>query len=470
VSTDREKIKHSFYDLEQQLGIKIWQDSLTLPDSDSTHSEQEFHREQTLGFTFFRDFKEPGRVAVFISDKTQYLQLFRFLPFWFHHFELFLCPQQLILNRLAILAKDEDFKVHNQATQQLQFILNYAIKSRASDIHLECLAKMRRVRIRVDGDLKLLEMREEIGDNLITKIKLISGMDIAKNRLPQDGHFPFLSVDGKRYDLRTSTIPSVNGEKMVIRLLPAIKVNFTMDGMGFPSVHSLIIKEILASHTGMILVTGPTGSGKTTSLYAILQELIEKPINIVTIENPVEYRIPWITQVEVNESAGVSFALALRSFLRQDPDVILVGEIRDEETAKIAARAAQTGHLVLSTLHSNNCFEALHRLQSLGVSGDDLSSSLRLLISQRLANKKCTCNNATTCEFCSGSGNFGRFPLQELLVISPLIREKLAHNSKITEIEKIAFAEGFKSLRTQGLELVEQNILDQTELNAICPL
>jgi type II secretory ATPase GspE/PulE/Tfp pilus assembly ATPase PilB-like protein len=220
----------------------------------------------------------------------------------------------------------------------------------------------------------------------------------------------------------------------------------------------------------MILVTGPTGSGKTTSLYAILQELIEKPINIVTIENPVEYRIPWITQVEVNESAGVSFALALRSFLRQDPDVILVGEIRDEETAKIAARAAQTGHLVLSTLHSNNCFEALHRLQSLGVSGDDLSSSLRLLISQRLANKKCTCNKATTCEFCSGSGNFGRFPLQELLVISPLIREKLAHNSKITEIEKIAFAEGFKSLRTQGLELVEQNILDQTELNAICPL
>ncbi|MCP4294315.1 MAG: Flp pilus assembly complex ATPase component, partial [Proteobacteria bacterium] len=215
---------------------------------------------------------------------------------------------------------------------------------------------------------------------------------------------------------------------------------------------------------------GPTGSGKTTSLYAILKDLIEEPINIITIEDPVEYRIPEITQVEVNEQAGVTFASALKSFLRQDPDVILVGEIRDRETAQIAAHAAQTGHLVLSTLHSNNCFEALHRLQSLDVSGDDISSSLRLLISQRLVSKKCHCaGDVDDCPDCQGRGENGRIPLQETLPISTKLRKELSLNASISEIESIAVDEGFKSLRSHGLDMVKEKSLNLVELNSICP-
>jgi len=219
----------------------------------------------------------------------------------------------------------------------------------------------------------------------------------------------------------------------------------------------------------MILFTGPTGSGKTTSLYSILKELQSEALNILTIEDPVEYRLNGITQVEVNNLAGISFASALRSFLRQDPDVILVGEIRDTETAQIAARAAQTGHLVLSTLHSNNVFEAIHRLKNLGVRGDDISTSLKLLVSQRLVPKICNCNFSPDCQYCSGKGVSGRIPLLETLPISPMVKKMLSYEDALSDIEKASCSEGFISMRNFGEKLVAENKISAIELDATCP-
>ncbi|MCP4296994.1 MAG: Flp pilus assembly complex ATPase component, partial [Proteobacteria bacterium] len=241
------KSDNDFQRLQHDLGISFWENSLTLPDGDQQHSDLELQWEQKLGFTFHRSEDHNNKVNVYISDQTHYTKLFQFLPFWFSDFEVFLCPPQLIRNRMAILGKEEDFKAHNQATQQLMFILEHATRNKASDIHIENLAEKRRVRVRVDGILKQLEMSEGLEDNVITKIKLISGMDIAKKRSPQDGHFPYLSNDGERYDLRTSTIPSVNGEKIVIRLLPSTRVQFSMEGMGFPQENISLIKEILTA-------------------------------------------------------------------------------------------------------------------------------------------------------------------------------------------------------------------------------
>ena len=239
--------------------------------------------------------------------------------------------------------------------------------------------------------------------------------------------------------------------------------------MGFSSKHIKIIKKCIQVKTGMILFTGPTGSGKTTSLYSILKELQSEALNIITIEDPVEYRLNGITQVEVNNLAGISFASALRSFLRQDPDVILVGEIRDIETAQIAARAAQTGHLVLSTLHSNNVFEAIHRLKNLGVKGDDIATSLKLLVSQRLIPKACNCNFDSDCQLCSGKGVSGRVPILETLQISPIIKKMLSYEEALSDIEKASCSEGFVSMRDFGTKLVEENKISSFELDSICP-
>ena len=294
-------------------------------------------------------------------------------------------------------------------------------------------------------------------------------MDIAQRRSPQDGHFPFISDQGKRFDLRTSTIPGVNGEKIVIRLLPSAAVQFSMEDMGFAEKQVSIIQRNLTAKTGMILFTGPTGSGKTTSLYAILKEIMSETLNIITVEDPVEYRLNSITQVEVNELAGVSFSSALRSFLRQDPDVILIGEIRDQETAQIAARAAQTGHLVLSTLHSNSVFEAIHRLNNLGVKNDDIASSLKLIVSQRLISKLCSCLGSSDCKECFGKGYSGRVPLLETLEITAKIRKLLSFGKGVAEIEHEAKGDGFVSLRQQGMQLVANKVISMSELDSTCP-
>jgi type IV pilus assembly protein PilB len=454
-----------FWQLERRYGIAIRHDCLSLPENRQPHNALQQHLEKALHFTFV---DTDDATEVFVSEKTRYCELCRHLPFLFDRYQLYLCADQLIQERIQSIGQGEIFQGDNKATINLHFILESAAAADASDIHLESLADGKRVRIRIDGKLKAIKPPEEIDESLFLKIKLYAGMDIARHRLPQDGHFPFINSHGKRFDLRISTIPGVEGEKLVIRLLPSSSVQFSLQEMGFDQAHIEIIKRCLISKVGMVLLTGPTGSGKTTSLYAILRELMDETLNIITVEDPVEYRLNGITQVEVNETAGLTFSSALRSFLRQDPDFTLVGEIRDPETARIAARAAQTGHLLLSTLHSTNVFEAIHRLSGLGVQRDDIASSLKLLISQRLVTRKCGCGGQEGCSSCDGNGFRGRIPILEILEITPALRRSLTFGDPLPAFEEKALAEGFMSLRTYGERLVQEDRISLSELEAVC--
>ncbi|MBU3917837.1 GspE/PulE family protein [bacterium] len=469
-STRKESSKNKvgLWALEQELGIPSWKNLLSLPESKSKHTEAEIKLEQELKFTFSRQFDSLSDTAsVFVSEQTDFPKLCQYLPFLFESFQLHLCADHQIKERLSYLNQDEMFRGDNIATRQLNYLLEYASNRNASDIHIESNPGKKQVRMRIDGKLESVVLEEEIENYLFSKIKLISRMDISIKRKPQDGHFPFINERGSRYDMRTSTVPSINGEKIVIRLLPSTSVRFSLSDLGFSDVHIPVFKKNISAKSGMILFTGPTGSGKTTSLYAILNELASEALNIITIEDPVEYRLENITQVEVNTKADLTFSSALRAFLRQDPDVILVGEIRDNETAQIAARAAQTGHLVLSTLHCNNVFEAIHRLKTLGIEGDDIASSLKLLVSQRLVSLNCACGKKEDCPECSGRGTSGRIPLMEVLEISSSISKLLALNHPISEIETEAVENGFVSIRESGEKLVEKGLISPLELDSL---
>ena len=450
-----------------EIKISSWENTLTLPEIDGRHPQQILQLENRLQFTYVRKGDRPAQV--FVSEKTSLIPLCRYLPFLFSAYRLFRCPHRLIAERLEGLNREGVLLGSNLATKSLKFLLEKAVASNASDIHLESLSSKKRARIRINGELRTVSPSHRIEESLFSKVKLISGMDIAKKRSPQDGHFQYVTDRGKRYDLRTSTVPAVTGEKIVIRLLPATSVALSLSHLGMRQEQIRTIQSAIRKKSGMILFTGPTGSGKTTSLYGILTELLAETLNIVTIEDPVEYRLENITQVEVNEAAGLSFHSALRAFLRQDPDVILVGEIRDGETAQIAARAAQTGHLVLSTLHCNNVFEAIHRLKNLGVANDDLSSSLRLVISQRLMNRICTCRKReTACSVCGGSGIDGRVPLLEMLPIEGTVRRLLVDGAAASDLERAALAKGFVPLMRNGRRLVREGLISQSELDAVC--
>lgn len=459
------------WQLSQTLGISTWKDLLSLPDIRFPHPPDLLDLEKKLNFTaaFSNSNPENEPVLVFISEKTDLQLLCKFLPFLFTDYRIFLCSDSLIRQRMLALSRDKLFDDDSQATRNLGYILEKAAAENASDIHIESLSGQKQVRFRIDGKLQQITPPEAISERLFIKIKLHAGMDIAQKRAPQDGHFPYISNQGNHFDLRVSTVPGIHGEKIVLRLLPTTSVAFSMKEMGFSNTHIHTIRHCLSVKTGMILFTGPTGSGKTTSLYSILKELQSESLNILTIEDPVEYRLDGITQVEVNNLAGISFASALRSFLRQDPDVLLVGEIRDMETAQIAARSAQTGHLVLSTLHSNNVFEAIHRLSNLGVAGDDIATSLKLLVSQRLVPQICDCNRNPDCPACFGKGVSGRVPILEMLQITPGIKHMLSSGESISAIETAASSEGFIPMRIWGLELVNQNKISAQELDSVCP-
>lgn len=445
------------WNLEERLNISIWHDSLSLPVSQEPYTASEISLQESANFVFIRDEADThSNCLVFLSDQTRLVRLFQALPFLALDCRCYLCNDQLIEERLLSLKRDESLSANNKATRLLSALLNTAANQGASDIHLEHQIDRIVVRMRINGDLIVIPPEESLEESLFYKIKLVSKMDIAKLRSPQDGHFPFTSDQGKRFDIRTSTIPGVYGEKLVMRLLPAASLRFSMAELGFDDEHISLIKRAIAQKSGMILFTGPTGSGKTTSLYAILNELIAEPINIVTIEDPVEYRLGGITQVQVNELAGITFSSALRAFLRQDPDVILVGEIRDQETAQIAARSAQTGHLVLSTLHSNDAFETIRRLKNLSVDDDDIASSIKLIVSQRLIQGKCVCDSDPACSNCMGSGTAGRIPLMEVLPVTQELRRLISQGSTIDELRSFAKTRHHNSLQDMGSRLVNE--------------
>lgn len=367
-------------------------------------------------------------------------------------------------------------------------IISQAIKSRSSDIHFEPFQDEIRVRFRIDGDLQeIMKLPKKSLSAIVTRIKIMGKMDIAEKRLPQDGRVESI-FDDREVDMRISTLPTAYGEKVVVRLLDRSNFLYSKKELGFTTEDLLTVEQILKQPYGIILVTGPTGSGKTTTLYTMLRELNSMEKNIITVEDPVEYKLEGINQVQVNNKAGLTFANGLRSILRQDPDIIMVGEIRDAETAGIAVRAAITGHLVLSTLHTNDTSSSIARLMDMGVEPYLISSAVIGILSQRLVKKLCNnCKipyvasdrekqllgyhdnkdlilyNAKGCNKC-GSGYKGRIGVYELLPIDEEIRKLIDFNVTTDEIKNKAIQQGMTILLDKAANLAIKGIISVDEV------
>jgi type IV pilus assembly protein PilB len=365
-------------------------------------------------------------------------------------------------------------------------ILTSAVKRRASDIHLEPFEKMFRVRYRVDGVLEeIMKPPLKLKNAITSRIKVMAQLDIAERRLPQDGRIKLKFGPGQDMDFRVSVLPTIFGEKIVLRLLDKSNLQLDMTKLGFEDQALKDFKDAIYKPFGMVLVTGPTGSGKTTTLYSALSELNKITQNISTAEDPVEYNLVGINQVQIHEDIGLNFANALRSFLRQDPDIIMVGEVRDFETAEIAIKAALTGHLVLSTLHTNDAPSTINRLLNMGVEPFLVASSVNLVLAQRLARLICsscrepveihpqalielgvtreeangaTCFRGSGCPQCGGTGYRGRVALYEVMPVSEELRELVLNGASATDIKKTAVSLGMMTLRQSGLLKLRQGL------------
>lgn len=385
---------------------------------------------------------------------------------------------------------EEDLTEVNSApvVKLVNSIISQAIKMKASDIHIEPSEKNIRIRYRVDGDLQeIMNLSNKSLMAIVTRIKIMGRMDIAERRIPQDGRIE-TEIEGRDIDMRISTLPTVYGEKIVIRLLDREGFNFTKEDLGFSDYDLKIFNKILKQPYGIILVTGPTGSGKTTTLYTILKDLNREEKNIITVEDPVEYKLNGINQVQVNNKAGLTFANGLRSILRQDPDIIMVGEIRDSETAEIAVRASITGHLVLSTLHTNDTASTVVRLIDMGIEPYLVSTSVIGIISQRLVKKLCpdckvpykpnsreksifgldeaqdfTLYKPLGCNKCF-KGYRGRIPVHEIMYIDQDIRKLIDSRGTTDEIKGMAIKNGMTTLNESALNLATKGTTSLEEV------
>ncbi|BDU49778.1 type II secretion system ATPase GspE [Haliovirga abyssi] len=362
-------------------------------------------------------------------------------------------------------------------------IITEAVKKGASDIHIEPFDNNVNVRYRVDGVLhQETTLPNSLTPAITTRIKIMSNLDIAEKRLPQDGRIR-IKVMGKEIDIRVAIIPTLHGENSILRLLDKTALSLSIESIGFTDENKEKFMDLIKNSSGIILVTGPTGSGKTTTLYSTLSHLNTTEKKIITIEDPIEYQLKGINQIQVKPEIGFTFAKGLRSVLRQDPDIIMVGEIRDLETAKIATQAALTGHLVFATLHTNDAVGAVARLIDIGVEDYLVASSLKGVISQRLVRKLCeTCKEeyipdeielkgykkiinkddkvykAKGCELCNELGYSGRTGIHEVLVLNDNIRETITNFNGVMDIKKAAIASGMKDLTEDGLEKVKEGI------------
>ena len=374
----------------------------------------------------------------------------------------------------------------------LQKLLLDAIGEGASDLHFEPYEKFYRVRFRLDGQMReVAQPPLAIKERLSTRIKVLSRLDIAEKRVPQDGRMKIALSGTRAIDFRVSTLPTLFGEKIVMRILDASQAKLGVDALGYEPDQKQILLDCVQRPYGMVLVTGPTGSGKTVSLYTCLNILNKPDINISTAEDPAEIQLAGINQVNLNEKAGLTFAGALRSFLRQDPDVIMVGEIRDLETADIAIKAAQTGHMVLSTLHTNDAPGTLVRLLNMGVAPFNIASSIILITAQRLARKLCACKQPYDlpkdafigagfsaadvdgswipykpigCERCKGSGYKGRLGIYQVMPITETLQDMILKSATAIDIGREAQRNGVRDLRQSGLVKVKQGITSLEEV------
>ncbi len=378
----------------------------------------------------------------------------------------------------------------------IQKILLDAIAAGASDVHFEPYERYYRIRYRIDGILsEVAQPPLAIKDKTASRIKVISRLDISEKRVPQDGRMKLVLSKTKTIDFRVSSMPTLFGEKIVLRILDSSGIKLGIEALGYEPDQQAALLNAIKRPYGMILVTGPTGSGKTVSLYTCLNILNQPGINISTAEDPAEIMLPGVNQVNVNDKAGMTFAVALRAFLRQDPDIVMVGEIRDLETADIAIKAAQTGHLVLSTLHTNDAPTTLTRLSNMGVAPFNIASSVILITAQRLARKLCThCKKPEDippeallragfkeedldgswqaygpvgCDNCKDSGYKGRVGIYEVMTISDEMRQLIMRNGSALDIAALAQSEGIRNLRQSGLLKVKAGLTSLEEIEAV---
>jgi len=388
--------------------------------------------------------------------------------------------QELSLDKLVARAEEAP------VVKLVDLIIHQAIEEYASDIHIEPFKDRISLRYRIDGKLyEIPPPAKYLHLAIVSRIKILARLDIAEKRLPQDGAIT-VKIQDRTIDIRVSTIPTIFGEKAVLRILDRSHVVLDLAQLGFPSKTLEIMRKAIHSPYGLILVTGPTGSGKSTTLYAILNEIRSPTKNIVTVEDPVEYKMDGINQVQVKPEIGLSFASALRSFLRQDPDIMLVGEVRDLETAQICVRSALTGHLVLSTIHTNDAPSAVNRLMDIGIEPYMLAPSLLMIVGQRLVRKLChECKEAYElspeqaknskvkaelvyrpkgCAKCNNYGYKGRISIAEVMLIAPSIQELINQRASFQRIREAAKSNGMQSIYESGIKLVE---LGETSLEEV---
>ena len=389
----------------------------------------------------------------------------------------------------SLIEKDDDV-INNPSVRLVDSVIKEAIPFRASDIHIEPFEKVVKVRYRIDGDLQVrAEFPIESYPAICARLKILAGISIAERRIPQDGRIS-MTINGTDYDFRVSTLPTVYGEKFVIRILDKTSFNWTRSELGFTDEENAVINKILAHSYGIVLLTGPTGCGKSTTLYSFLKEINKPTVNVITVEDPVEYTLHGVNQVQVNPKANLTFASALRSILRQDPDVIMVGEIRDEDTAEIAVRAAITGHLVFSTLHTNDAPGAIVRLEDMKVSDYLVADALVGVIAQRLVKRLCpVCkkrgrtNEAEMkilgtdepvsifrpqgCRFCNHTGYKGRVAVHEIMYMSDKIKRAITSGEPLERLRELAEEEGMSDLWNCCKKLVIGGVTDISELMSL---
>lgn len=374
----------------------------------------------------------------------------------------------------------------------VNYVIYHAVKEGASDIHIEPAERCLRVRYRIDGKLyKSLEVPQHLLGAVTSRIKIMAAMDISERRLPQDGRVHVM-LDGRKIDLRVSTFPGSRGEKTVIRVLDTRNVSLNLRDLGFAEDILTVFQSNITAPNGIVLVTGPTGSGKSTTLYAALNEIASMENNVCTVEDPIEYHLPLINQFQVQEKVGLTFSKALRTLLRQDPDVIMVGEVRDEETARMAIQAALTGHLVFSTLHTNDSVSAITRLVNMGVESYLISAALNMVLAQRLVRRVCAkCreqyepprnirralerlgypmdyfHKGVGCRRCRNTGFAGRLGVHEVVVVNDELRDAIVAAASIIDLRRIAAAGGMITLRHDGFRKVREGITTIEEVMEI---
>ena len=456
-----------------------------------TSNPLDLDAEKALAFNTAREIRlfllAPSRISEKLDELYKPDKAIDKLLEGMEHAELQTLPDAPAPEELNVSEADASQK---PVVRLVDMIISEGILSRASDIHVEPEEGGVAVRYRIDGVLRqVMKIPRQAGLPLISRIKIMSSLDIADRLRPQDGRAR-VAVNGQPIDLRVSTLPAQLGEKVVIRILDSRATVKSLDSLGLNPGEGEAIKRLLENHEGILLVTGPTGSGKTTTLYSCINQIKSEGVNIVTVEDPVEYRMQGIVQVQVQEKAGLTFAAALRSILRQDPNVVLVGEIRDKETAQIAVQASLTGHLVLSTLHTNDAANAVTRLVDIGVEAYKIAASLRGVVAQRLMRKLCpTCKEvwmeappprlqrwipkgtplyrAAGCPDCAMTGYRGRFSILEILTMTPELERRIAAGEAADRIAEAARRGGMKSLWESGLAHVtrgESTIDDLTRV------